>query len=226
MRSLPKRVQGQRHRPGAVMLSLAICLGVWPAPLGAQGPRHIKVLLESRQLVEQNRQAVQGGGSVIIRKGNVQPSGRLGAVERQTAVERSNGIFTLVSDGGESILTVATRVPQQQIVFYRDWATGLGYLARNIVFQDVGTSLKVSARVLPDNQVLVRLTPRISYFSHERAGVVDFTEAQTELIVANGQPLSIGGSTAKMHEVTRHILGYADRSDSSETSLVLTATIQ
>src|SRR3990172_7069332 len=186
MRSLPKRVPGQRHRPGAVMLSLAICLGVWPAPLGAQGPRHIKVLLESRQLVEQNRQAVQGGGSLIIRKGNVQPSGRLGAVERQTAVERSNGIFTLVSDGGESILTVATRVPQQQIVFYRDWATGLGYLARNIVFQDVGTSLKVSARVLPDNQVLVRLTPRISYFSHERAGVVDFTEAQTELIVANG----------------------------------------
>jgi hypothetical protein len=68
--------------------------------------------------------------------------------------------------------------------------------------------------------------PRISYFSHERAGIVDFTEAKTELIVANGQPVSIGGATTKMHEVTRQILGFADRTSSSETSLVVTATVQ
>ncbi|MBI2368278.1 MAG: hypothetical protein HYV01_25160 [Deltaproteobacteria bacterium] len=208
------------------MLALALYLWGWPSTLYAQSPRQIKVLLESQQLVDQNRQAAQGNGSVIIRKGTVQPSGRLGAVERQTTVQRSNGIFTLVRDGGESILTVATRVPQQQFLFYRDWATGLGYIARDIVFRDVGTSLKVSAKILPDNQVLLRLTPRISYFSHERAGIVDFTEAQTELIVANGQPVSIGGSTTKMHEVTRQILGFADRASSSETSLVVTATIQ
>jgi len=204
---------------------VAILLG-WSAHLTGQSPRQIKVLLESQQLVDQNRQAVQGSGSVIIRKGNVQPSGRLGAVERQTTVQRSNGIFTLVRGGGESILTVATRVPQQQFVFYRDWATGFGYIARDIVFRDVGTSLKVSAKILPDNQVLVRLTPRISYFANERAGIVDVTEAQTELIVANGQPVSIGGATTKMHEVTRQILGFNDRTSSSETSLVVTATVQ
>jgi len=204
---------------------VAILLG-WSAHLTGQSPRQIKVLLESQQLVDQNRQAVQGSGSVIIRKGNVQPSGRLGAIERQTTVQRSNGIFTLVRDGGESILTVATRVPQQQFVFYHDWATGLGYIARDIVFRDVGTSLKVSAKILPDNQVLVRLTPRISYFANERAGIVDVTEAQTELIVANGQPVSIGGATTKMHEVTRQILGFNDRTSSSETSLVVTATVQ
>ena len=204
---------------------VAILLG-WSAHLTGQSPRQIKVLLESQQLVDQNRQAVQGSGSVIIRKGNVQPSGRLGAIERQTTVQRSNGIFTLVRDGGESILTVATRVPQQQFVFYHDWVTGLGYIERDIVFRDVGTSLKVSAKILPDNQVLVRLTPRISYFANERAGIVDVTEAQTELIVANGQPVSIGGATTKMHEVTRQILGFADRAGSSETSLVVTATVQ
>ena len=175
----------------------------WRGGLDAQSPRQIKVLLESQQLSNQNREAVQGSSGVIIRRGNAEPSGRLGAVERQTTVQRSNGIFTLVRDGGESILTVATRVPERQAVFYRDWASGLGYLGQDIVFCEVGTSLKVSAKILPDNQVLVRLTPRISYFSHERAGIVDFTEAQTELIVANGQPVLIGGSTTKMHEVTR-----------------------
>src|SRR3990172_6106752 len=183
---------------------VALLLG-WSAHLTAQSSRQIKVLLESQQLVDQNRNAVQGSGGVVIRRGNAQPSGRLGAVERQTTVQRSNGIFTLVRDGGESILTVATRVPQQQFVFYRDWATGLGYLTRDVVFQDVGTSLKVSAKILPDYQILVHLTPRISYFANERAGIVDFTEAQTELIVPHGRPVLIGGSTTKMHEVTRQI---------------------
>ena len=67
---------------------------------------------------------------------------------------------------------------------------------------------------------------RIGYFANEAAGTIDFTEAQTELIVANGQPASIGGSTTNMHEVTRQILGFADRAGSSETSLVVTATVQ
>ena len=213
------------HRLWVAFGVVAILLG-GSADLTAQSPRQIKVLLESQQLVNQNREAVQGSGGVVIRRGNAQPSGRLGAVERQTTVQRSNGIFTLVRDGGESILTVATRVPQQQFVFYRVWATGLGYLARDIAFQDVGTSLKVSATILPDNQVLVRLTPRISYFANERAGIVDFTEAQTELIVPHGRPVLIGGSTTKMHEVTRQILGFADRASSSETSLIVTATVQ
>jgi len=210
----------------AAAIALLILPLAWRGSLDAQSPRQIKVLLESQQLSNQNREAVQGSGGVIIRRGNVEPSGRLGAVERQTTVQRSNGIFTLVRDGGESILTVATRVPYQQFGYYRDWASGLGYLARDIVFREVGTSLKVSAKILPDNQVLLRLTPRISYFSHERAGIVDFTEAQTELIVPNGQPVSLGGSTTKMHEVTRQILGFADRTSSSETSLLVTATIQ
>src|SRR3990172_5444513 len=117
------------HRLWVAFGVVAILLG-GSADLTAQSPRQIKVLLESQQLVNQNREAVQGSGGVVIRRGNAQPSGRLRAVERQTTIQRSNGIFTLVRDGGESILTVATRVPQQQFLFYRDWATGLGYIAR------------------------------------------------------------------------------------------------
>jgi hypothetical protein len=95
-----------------------------------------------------------------------------------------------------------------------------------VAFNEVGTSLRVSASVLPGNEVKVRLTPRISYFSPDHSGAVDFIEAATEIIVPNGQPVSLGGSTTNMHEVTRRILGFADRASTSETSLVLTATIQ
>jgi hypothetical protein len=84
----------------------------------------------------------------------------------------------------------------------------------------------VGAKVLPDNQIRVTLTPRISYFSAERSAAIDFTEAATELIVPNGQPVSLGGSTVKTHEVTRQILGYRGRSSANETNLSVTATIQ
>jgi Bacterial type II and III secretion system protein len=208
-----------------VVAFLCLMLGM-PAIDNAQTRRQIKVLVESKQTGTQSQEAVQGSGSVIIRRGNVQPSGRVTAGDRQTTVQRSTGIFTLVQDGGESVLSVATKVPYSEAAYYYNYAAGNGYLQRNIVFTDVGTSLRVSASLLADNQIRVRLTPRISYFAAERSGAIDFTEATTELIVPNGQPVSLGGSTTQVHEVTRQILGYRDRVSSSETNLVLTATIQ
>lgn len=204
-----------------------VCLMLGMLPIGnAQNRRQIKVLVESQQSGAQSQESLQGSGSVIIRKGNVYPSGRVTGGDRQTTVQRSTGIFTLVQDGGESILSVATNVPYSQAAYYYNYAAGSGYIQRQIVFTEVGTSLRVSASVLPDNQIRVRLTPRISYFSAERSGAIDFTEATTELIVPSGQPVSLGGSTTNMHEVTRQILGYRDRASSSETNLMLTATIQ
>ena len=195
-------------------------------PAGAQSSRHIKVLVDSQQQAAGNQEEVQGTGSIIIRRGSAQPSGRVTAGNRQTTVQRSTGIFTLVQDGRESIVTVATRVPQNQVSFYRDYAGRIGYIDRRIIFTEVGTSLRVGATSLADNQIRVRLTPRISYFSAERSGAIDFTEATTELVVPDGQPVSLGGSTSRIHELTRQILGYSERTSSSETELIVTATLQ
>ena len=212
-------------------LAIALLLTLGAVIIGAtvgqsQIRRLIKVVLDSQQSETHNREQLQGTGSVIIRKGSVQPSGRVTAGDRQTTVQRTSGIFTLVLDGGESILTVATRVPQSQISYYYNYAIGVGSIERRIVFNDVGTSLRVGATTLPDGQIKLRLTPRISYFSIERPGAIDFTEAATELIVPNGQSVSLGGSTSNVHEITRQILGYRDRASSDETNLTVTATMQ
>jgi hypothetical protein len=216
------------RRSGALFLFVitAVSLAGWNAAGDAQSRRHIKVVLETQQSGTSNQETVAGSGSVVIRRGSVQPSARITANDRQTTVERSSGLFTLMLDGSESILSVATRVPQSQIAYFYDYAVGIGYIERRVVFSDVGTALRVRAATLPDGQIQLRLTPRISYFSVERPGAIDFTEAATELIVPNGQPVSLGGATSSMHEVTRQILGYRDRTSSSETSLVVTATIQ
>ena len=192
----------------------------------SQTRRHIKVVLQSQETVTGSGERLQGAGEVVIRRGTINPSGRVVANERQTIVQRSSGVFTLVLDGGESILSVATRVPRSQIAYYHNYAAGVGYIERRIVLEDVGTSLRVSAATLPDGQIRLRLTPRISYFSAERPGVIDFTEAATELIVPSGQPVSLGGSTTNLHELTRQILGYRERASSREINMIVTATVQ
>ncbi|HUC99437.1 MAG TPA: hypothetical protein VMR88_13205 [Candidatus Polarisedimenticolaceae bacterium] len=216
-----------RNKPTALIIVLyfSFALMVLNAA-GALSPRRIKVLVDSRQQATGNQDHVQGSGGIIIRRGGAQPSGRVTAGNRQTTVQRSTGVFTLVQDGGESILSVATRVPQNQVSFYHDYAGRVGHIDRRITFTEVGTSLRVGASILADNQIRVRLTPRISYFSPERSGAIDFTEATTELIVPDGQPVSLGGSTSRIHELTRQILGYSERTSSSETELIVTATLQ
>ena len=208
------------------LLIFAVLPAAWTTDSRAQSRRQIKVVLETKQSGTSNQVNLQGSGSVVIRRGTVNPSGRIIANERQTSVQRSGSIFTLVVDGGESILSVATRVPQSEIAYFHNYAAGIGHIEQRIVFNDVGTFLRVSAATLSDGEIRLRLTPRISYFSAERPGAIDFTEAAAELIVCNGQPVSLGGSTTTLHEITRHILGYRERTSSSEISLVVTATLQ
>jgi Bacterial type II and III secretion system protein len=208
------------------ILIIGLALVGSPVSSQSQPRRHIKVVLETKQSGTSNQEVLQGSGSVVIRRGTVSPSGRIIANDRETTVQRSSGIFTLVLDGSESILTVATRIPQSQASYFYNYARGGGYIEQRIVFSDVGTSLRVSAATSPEGQIKLRLTPRISYFSTERPGAIDFTEAATELVVPNGQPVSLGGSTTHLHEITRQIFGYRDRSSSDEINLVVTATLQ
>lgn len=211
-----------------VLLSLVLFLlaAGGPAPLAAQSGKQVKVSLDFRQSGTQSRDAVQGGGRVIItERGSVRPSGRVGVESSERRVTQTRGIFTLVQDGGESTLLVASQVPYTQVTFYRDWLTGAGLLATSIQFRDVGTSLKVRALILPRDQVRVRVTPSISWFSTDSAGTIEVNEASSELVVPNGRPVQIGGATTAMHELTRQLLGVGQSQSVSETLMTLTATV-
>jgi type II/III secretion system protein len=197
--------------------------------LEAQGSRQVKVAVNFKQSGTSGQETIGGSGAVIIRKGNVRPQGRFGVEERQTTTQRASGIFTLVQDGGASSLLVATRVPYAEAAYYYNYLTGAGYVATRVIFQEVGTALKVEAAILPQNQIRVRLMPRISYFSPEGAGAIDVTEAATELILQSGEPAFLGGATTELHDVTRRVMGilsYDARTGASESSIAVTATIQ
>jgi len=209
------------------LVLLAVLLAGWPDPVAAQGGKQVKVVFEFRQSGTQSRDAVEGSGRVVITdRGGTRSSGRVGVDSAQRRTQTSTGIFTLVQDGGESTLLVSSQVPYPQVVFYRDYLTGAGYVATGVQFKDVGTSLKVGATILTGNQVKVRLAPTISWLSADKSGVIDVNEASTELVVPSGRPVVLGGATTRTHELTRRILGYRASEIGTETTMVLTATIR
>src|SRR2546425_8876299 len=208
---------------GRALVLLVAWLIASPEPVAAQSGKQVKVVFEFRQTGTQNREAVDGSGRMVITdRGGARSSGRVGVDSTQT----STGIFTLVQDCGESTLLVASQVPYPHVAFYRDYLTGAGYVATGVQFKDVGTSLKVGATILAGNQVKVRLTPTISWFSVDKAGVIEVTEASTELVIPSGRPVVLGGATTQTHELTRRILGYRAGESGTETTMVLTATIR
>jgi len=178
-------------------LALALALLAGSSGLsGAQSGRQVRVSFDFRQSSTQSRDAVDGSGRVIVtERGGTRSSGRVGVDSTQRRVQTSTGIFTIVQDGGESTLLVASQIPYSQVTYYRDYLTGAGYVATGVQFKDVGTSLKVGAAILAGNQVKVKLTPTISWLSADRSGVIEVNEASTELIVPNGRPVVLGGTT-------------------------------
>lgn len=209
--------------------SLLACLAIalLGAPAAALSSEQVRVSIEFRQSGSEARDDVQGSTRIIIADpGGTSSRTRLGAESQTTRVTHSSGIFTIVQDGGDSELRVATRVPYPDVQFYSDYATGAGYVTRGLAFENVGTSLKVHAEVLPDRRIRLRLVPTVSYFSPGGSGAIEFTDAATELVVENGKPVEIGGGTTRTEEITRRILGRGSRTAESETSIVLRAILQ
>ena len=215
-------------RLSALTLLLAVALAATTA--GAQSTRQVKVRLEFQQQAQSSRQGVGGQGNVIVeqrRSGDPRVRGRGGlAVEDTTTrVTRSSGLFTVVQDGAAGSILVAQDVPRAQIAYYYDYATGKGYVAQGVAWQQVGTSLAVRPVILPGNQIRVTLTPVISYFTPGGGGTVEMVEAATQVIVPNGGRLQIGGATGSLHAVTRQLLSYRTEQASQDTALTVRATI-
>ena len=207
----------------AALLLAAIVAG----PVGASGQsgRQVKVVLEFEQHGQEARQGAQGRGAVVIQDGKARSRGGVAVEDSTTRTTRTTGIFTVVQDGGTASMLVANDVPYAVAAWFRDYATGQGYLVQGTEGQRVGTVLVVSPSILPGGQIRVRLVPQVSYVTADSGGTVEFNQAATEVIVPNGRPMRIGGGTRGINKVTRQILGYRQEQASSESSFILTATI-
>jgi Flp pilus assembly secretin CpaC len=213
--------------PRVATILFATSLLACAVPGECQTGRQVKVVLEFQQQGQDSRQGAQGRVSgVIMQDGKTRGRGGVAVLDTTTRTTRSEGIFTIVQDGGTASMLVASEVPVTVVGWFRDYAMGQGYAAQGTAWQRVGTTLVVRPIILPGGQIRVRLTPQVSYFSPQGDGSIEFNEAATEVVVPNGRAMQIGGATRGINQVTRQILGYREQQSSSESSFILTATIQ
>jgi len=109
-----------------------------------------------------------------------------------------------------------------------------------IKFEEIGTILTVTPHITAENQVLMHLKPERSTFEFDAAGVVINTNnAETNVIVSNGQTAVIGGLTTQDEVETEYgvpilkdipVLGYLFKfttksSESRDLVIFVTPTI-
>ena len=110
----------------ALALSL-ILSGAWLGEVAAQSGKQVKVSVEFRRSSTQSRDAADGSGRVIITDGGgSRGAGQVAVDSTRRRVQTSTAIFTLVQDGGESTMLVASQIPYPQVAYYHDYLTGAG----------------------------------------------------------------------------------------------------
>jgi len=145
---------------------------------------------------------------------------RVGLDASATRSRRSTrqSAFITVLSGQEGQILMGADTYVQRLGYW----TPLGY--RVLVERAfVGRSLVVRPTILPGGMVQVELWPRFS--TRSRRGAIDVTELATKVVVRDGQPIVLGGSTTADDEVGAVLFGIGKRTRTATTTMVLTPRI-
>ncbi len=156
--------------------------------------------------------AIRGEGDVIFGPDGTDASVVLRPELRYTVTETTADTrqILMTASGREAALRVGESVP------YIDWITEYGwhggYTESRVHWQDVGSFLVVTPTIMADGSTIhVRLTPELRGHVEGRPHHMRFAGLATEVIVRDGQTLSIGGHVQDQEFYSRFLIGM-DRS--------------
>jgi hypothetical protein len=155
---------------GLVSILFALSMPLLGEEQAIETPRNIQIIVEMRQAGYEN----------------------LDGRERTSRSTQTQ--FIVVREGAEGRIFIGEKVPY--VAYYYDFLTREGYLAGSVAFQDVGTSLIVTARVV-GHEIEVTLTPEISYETQGGHGRIAVQKLSTSVRVPEGQSIEIGGNISK-----------------------------
>jgi len=208
-----------------------------PRPTRPTSPQNITIIVEKYdtatfeaagatlglRAIGRHGAVVAGGGPALARNGIQLSVGTpsLRARLRASASRRRSSLyqqmFITVADGQEGTLVVGSDVWVDRLGF---WTPG-GFVVV-VERQFVGRSLVVRPSRLGGGRIAVELWPR---FSTRRGKVIDLTQLATKVVVQEGQPLVIGGTSTQGESVGAVLFGLGGRRRTSAMTLVLTARV-
>jgi type II secretory pathway component GspD/PulD (secretin) len=165
-------------------------------------------------------------GPIILRDGEIHGAFE-GRFSNQSTTSSENTTQMLVAmDGRSATLCVGERVPY--LAWLTEYSWRHGYIREvQIEWQDVGSFLAVYPEIIGDGPMIrVRLIPELSgRLKDGTEQTIQFTEVATEVIVRDGQTISIGGFNTDEEFSSKFLVGRSGGSETSITDITLTPRI-
>ena len=172
-----------------------------------------------------NEIGIRPRGPIVIDRGGVHGSLK-GRLANQSTTMRENTTQMLVAaDGRSASLRVGESVPH--ITWLTEYGRRWGYVREmGIEWRDVGSFLVMEPTIVSPGVIRVRLTPELSgRLENGDRHSIQFTHLATEVVVGNGQTISIGGFSKDEDFSSRFLIGRSGRGESSITGITLTPRI-
>lgn len=191
-------------------------------------PKNIQINVEfaTAGRTSSREAGIRPRGPIVIRDGEVHGSFQ-GRFSDQSTTSSENTVQMLVTmDGRSATLRVGERVPH--LAWLTEYSWRHGYIREvQIEWVDVGSFLAVYPEIIGDGPMIrVRLVPELSgRLKDGTEQTIQFTELATEVVVRDGQTVSIGGFSQDEEFSSKFLVGRSGNSESSITDITLTPKI-
>ncbi len=184
-------------------------------------PRNIRIEVRFQQAGRQQQRGVVVGGRGTLEAGRGRMRIDVGAVDKTTTTSDNTTQLLVVASGRAASLFVGTEVP------YLDYLTGYllsqRVLAERIAWERVGAQLVVQPTIIGDGpNIGIKLYPQLSGTVGGKAYTRQLIELATELEVADGRTLQIGGLGRHADFYNRFLVGV--QQDGTRQSLNISLT--
>jgi type II secretory pathway component GspD/PulD (secretin) len=190
-------------------------------------PRNVQIqvrIVDAGSSVERGASANVRGTVVVPHTERSGVAGTIRLQDQTTHTSRDSTQLITVMSGGSASISVGEEVPF--VDWFFDYGVRCGYLQPTIRWQQVGARLVVEPHVLGDGKYIrVSLVPELSYLVDGKNLVTAFVNAATEVTVANGQEMRIGGSTGNQEFMSRFLIGYDSTRNRRAVDIILKPTI-
>ena len=190
-------------------------------------PKNIQINVDfnSSGSSRQSEFGVRPRGPIVFRDGETHGSfeGRFGS--RSTTTTENTMQMLVAMDGRSATLRVGERVPY--ISWLMEYGRRHGYIREvEIEWKDVGSFLAVEPTIIGPGLIRVRLIPELSgRLTNGDREVIQFTHLATQVVVSDGQTISIGGFSKDEEFASKFLIGSAPGGKSINTTITLTPKI-
>lgn len=168
---------------------------------------------------------IDTGGVVVVHDGDgTHVQGSAVGVVRQTHVrgQESSSQFVLAGNNRPARIWVGSEVADPVWVF--EYGCRRGWWRQDYVWRELGASLWVQPRLLPDGNIELEVYPKVTARGAEPLAV-DVKELATRVVVAEGQAVSLGGLDEAKSAVYRKLLGVGKVFSGRNLAVTLRASV-